>query len=391
MEFARTFDPMTGKIEIDFVENYYKKKENKKKKEKPTVQADEESKGSASEDESPQSTPGKDRKVVSFSSEQGKGGQSPFNKSEWAGSKVQFKDFEILKVIGEGSFGRVYKGRKKDSGEVIALKVMKKQYLINNNQVKYAVSEAAIMKDLDHPYIMKLVFSFQTPSNLYMAVEYCENGDLAEILDQHSLLDEEVAKFLVAELILGMKYMHEKGVIFRDLKPENILIDSEGHIRLADFGLAKQDQKAVGKRDFKASSFCGSPAYLAPEMLKKQGVSKSGDVYQVGVVLYEMMVGIPPFYNDNMKILYENIEKGKLKLPKYLSNEARKIILKMLNRDPKKRPTLEQLVKDPFFADIDWELLANKKLQPPVVLRREPELTQKVAEKEEDQTMLFET
>ena len=120
---------------------------------------------------------------------------------------------------------------------------MKKQFLINNNQVKYAVSEANIMKSLDHPYILKLIFSFQTPSNLYMAVEHCANGDLSEILDEYSLLDEEIAKFLIAELILAMKYMHEKGVIFRDLKPENILIDSEGHIRLADFGLAKQNEK----------------------------------------------------------------------------------------------------------------------------------------------------
>lgn len=116
---------------------------------------------------------------------------------------------------------------------------MKKQFLINNNQVKYAVSEASIMKELDHPYILKLVFSFQTPSNLYMAVEFCENGDLSQVLDEQSLLDEDVAKFLIAELILGMRYLHDKGVIFRDLKPENILIDDEGHIRLADFGLAK--------------------------------------------------------------------------------------------------------------------------------------------------------
>jgi serine/threonine protein kinase len=115
--------------------------------------------------------------------------------------------------------------------------------LINNNQVKYAVSEANIMKTLDHPYILKLLFSFQTPKNMFMGVEMCENGDLSEILDEHSLLDEEIAKFLIAELILAMKYMHEKGVLFRDLKPENILLDSKGHIRVADFGLAKQDTK----------------------------------------------------------------------------------------------------------------------------------------------------
>jgi serine/threonine protein kinase len=224
-----------------------------------------------------------------------------------------------------------------------------------------------------------------------MAVEYCENGDLAQILDEHSLLDEDVAKFMVAELILGMRGMHNKGIIFRDLKPENILLDSDGHIRLADFGLAKQNEKAQGKKDFKADSFCGSPAYLAPEMLKKQGVSKSGDVYQVGVVLYEMMVGIPPFYNDNMKILYENIEKGKLTLPKYLSKEARKVVQRMLNKDPKKRPTLDDLMKDPFFEGIDWDKLEKKQLQPPVVLKKEAKESAKKDRKEDYQEMLFES
>jgi len=115
---------------------------------------------------------------------------------------------------------------------------MNKKVLITSEQVKYAVSEANIMKTLDHPYILKLYYSFQTPTNLFMAVEYCPNGDLSQILDTFTILDEDIAKFLIAQVILGMKYMHEKGIIFRDLKPENILLDGKGHIRLADFGLA---------------------------------------------------------------------------------------------------------------------------------------------------------
>jgi len=239
--------------------------------------------------------------------------------------------------------------------------------LISNHQIKYAVSEAQIMKTLDHPYLLKLIYAFQTPAHLYMALEYCENGDLSQILDEHSLLEERIAKFLVAELILGIRCLHKKGILFRDLKPENILLDADGHIRLADFGLAKQGKEG---QDVKAQSFCGSPAYLAPEMLKKEGVTKAGDVYQVGVVLYEMLVGIPPYYNDNIKILYQNIEKGKLKIPKYLSPEAKKCLLKMLNRNPSKRPRLDQLMKEPFFADIDWAKLESKKLEPPMIVRR---------------------
>ena len=192
------------------------------------------------------------------------------------GKLAMFKDFDVLEVIGEGSFGRVYKCKKRDSGQILALKVMKKQYLISNHQIKYAVSEAQIMKTLDHPYLLKLIYAFQTPSNLYMALEFCENGDLSQILDEHSLLDEKIAKFLIAELILGIRCLHKKGILFRDLKPENILLDSDGHIRLADFGLAKQGKEG---QDLKAQSFCGSPAYLAPEMLKKEGVTKAGDVY----------------------------------------------------------------------------------------------------------------
>ena len=148
------------------------------------------------------------------------------------------------------------------------------------------------MKEMNHPYVLKLDYCFQTPDNLHMIMELCPNGDLSKQLDAHSYFDEPLARFITAELILAMDYVHKKNIVFRDLKPENILLDSQGHIRLADFGLAKQgdDQKQII-----AQSFCGSPAYLAPEMLQKKGVTQGSDVYQIGVVLYEMLVGIPPF------------------------------------------------------------------------------------------------
>ena len=153
------------------------------------------------------------------------------------------------------------------------------------------------------------------------------------------------------------------------MKPENILIDIDGHIRLGDFGLAKQgraSQVEAGK--VVAQSFCGSPAYLAPEMLSKSGVSQSGDVYQIGVVLYEMLVGIPPFYNDNITVLYQNISKGKLKIPKYLSRNVKNLLNKMLHRDPNKRPTIEQVKRDVFFQGIDWKVLHQKRYRPPTKL-----------------------
>lgn len=174
-----------------------------------------------------------------------------------------------------------------------------------------------------------------------------------------------------------MEHVHRKGVLYRDLKPENIMIDADGHIRLGDFGLAKQAGQAdpdehgaaaAGKNRMVAQSFCGSPAYLAPEMLSKAGVSASGDVYQIGVVLYEMLVGIPPFYNDNINILYKNISQGKLKIPNYLSKAAKNILLRILTRDPKKRPTIEQVKKDAFFQGINWDYLGLKRYRPPTKL-----------------------
>ena len=212
-------------------------------------------------------------------------------------SPIQFRDFEVTQLLGEGSFGKVFKAIKIDTGRSYAMKSMKKQFLIGNNQIKYAVSEAEIMKELDHPYVLRLCYTFQTPENLHMIMELIENGDLSQQLDHLQFMEEPIAKFITAELMLAMQYIHSKNVLFRDLKPENILIDKDGHIRLADFGLAK---KGSGTQKMVAQSFCGSPAYLAPEMLNRAGVSESGDVYQIGVVLYEMLVGIPPYYNDNI-------------------------------------------------------------------------------------------
>ena len=253
---------------------------------------------------------------------------------------VKFADFDVFNLLGEGSFGKVFKERHKQSGHLYAMKSMQKQFLISNNQIKYAVTEAEIMKGLEHPYVLRLDYTFQTPDHLHMVMELIDNGDLSQHLDSLQFIEEPLARFITAELILAMQYVHSKNILFRDLKPENILIDRQGHIRLADFGLAKQ-----GNQNHKqiAQSFCGSPAYLAPEMLSRAGVSESGDVYQIGVVLYEMLVGIPPYYNENIQKLYENISKGKLKIPKYLSKQSRNVLVKVLNQDPKRRPTMEQL------------------------------------------------
>lgn len=160
---------------------------------------------------------------------------------------VRFSDFEILEMIGEGSFGKVFRVRKKSNSAIYAMKSMKKSTLIQDNQIRYAVTEAQIMKEMDHPYVLKLMYTFQTPEYLHMVMEMCEHGDLSQQLDHYQFFDESLARFIGAELVLAMQHVHERNVLYRDLKPENILIDKDGHIKLADFGLAKQAKS--GGRD----------------------------------------------------------------------------------------------------------------------------------------------
>jgi serine/threonine protein kinase len=196
---------------------------------------------------------------------------------------VKFNSFEILEILGQGTFGRVFKVRKKDdimNPDVdpvpeYAMKVLKKAFLVKNNHLKYAIGEANILKAANHPFVLGLHYCFQTPDNLYMVLDYCPGGDLAFHLNKKQMFEENEAKFFIAEVVLAIDYIHSLDVIYRDMKPENILIDGDGHIKLADFGLAKE-----GIEDkMTAKSFCGSPAYLAPEMLFNKGAGKSADIY----------------------------------------------------------------------------------------------------------------
>ena len=169
-----------------------------------------------------------------------------------------------------------------------------------------------------------------------------------------------------------MEYIHTLNIIYRDLKPENILIDGDGHVKLADFGLAKEGVNDRGQ----AKSFCGSPAYLAPEMLLSKGVGKAGDIYQIGAVLYELLVGFPPHYTENIKKLYENIKNAKLQIPSYISPQAKDLLLKLLNKNPKQRLGVNdknEIKRHPFFKSIDWNKLYNREITPPVALKMDEE------------------
>ena len=281
-------------------------------------------------------------------------------------SKVGFNSFEILDCLGAGSFGKVYKVKMKTNEQIYAMKVINKKFLMKNNQLRYAITECNVLKQATSPFILTLHYSFQTAENLYMIIDYCPGGDLNFHILQN-LFEEDEAKFYIAELILGIEHLHELDIIYRDLKPENILINSDNHIKLADFGLAKE-----GINDMQNSkSFCGSPAYLAPEMLNRKGVGKSADIYGIGAVLYEMICGSPPFFSNNIKILYKNISQSKLMLHDYFSDELKDLLSQLLCKDPQKRIGVldkSELKNHEWFKGIDWEKLAKKEIEPPLNL-----------------------
>ena len=281
-------------------------------------------------------------------------------------STIGFNSFTIEDCLGAGSFGKVFKVRMKSNGEIYAMKVINKRFLMKNNQLRYAITECNVLKQATSPFILTLYYSFQTPENLYMIIDYCPGGDLNFHIIQN-LFEEDEARFYIAELILGIEHLHELDIIYRDLKPENILINEDNHIKLADFGLAKE-----GVNDVQSSkSFVGSPAYLAPEMLMRRGVGKSADIYGIGAVLYEMICGTPPFFSNNIKILYKNISQSKLMLHDYFSDELKDLLTQLLCRDPNKRIGVvdkNELKNHEWFKDIDWDKLAKKQIEPPLNL-----------------------
>ena len=299
---------------------------------------------------------------------------------------INFNSFEILELIGGGSFGKVFKVKQKNTSKIYAMKVLNKSYLIQKKLLRYAITECNILKNSDCPFILKLHYSFQTPENLYMILDYCPIGDLSYQI-QINLFEEDEAKFYIAELIIAIEYLHKRDIIYRDMKPENILIDEDGHIKLADFGLAKENVK----NDTPNKTFCGSPQYLSPEMLSKEGTTKSSDIYGIGAILFEMVTGAPPFYSQDVDLMYKNISENKLMFPEIFSEELKDLLRKMLDKNPKQRIGIgndkQDLKNHPFFADIDWDLILEKKITPPVEMvdiREEYHIKEKVDFKDED-------
>ncbi len=279
------------------------------------------------------------------------------------------EDFQILRLIGKGTFGQVYQVRKKDTKRIYAMKVLSKKVIVQKKEVAHTVGERNILvrtATSDSPFIVGLKFSFQTPSDLYLVTDYMSGGELFWHLQKDGRFDEHRAKFYIAELILAIQHLHKNDIVYRDLKPENILLDANGHIALCDFGLSKAN---LTKNDT-TNTFCGTTEYLAPEvLLDESGYTKMVDFWSLGVLVFEMCCGWSPFYAEDTQQMYKNIAFGKVRFPREtLSVEGRNFVKGLLNRNPKHRlgatDDAEELKKHPFFADIDWDALSKKLITP---------------------------
>ena len=285
---------------------------------------------------------------------------------------VKLEDFKVLKVIGRGSFGKVNLVEYLPTHETYAMKSLKKDLLIEQEQIENTLLEKEILQTIDYPLLCGLVFCFQTEERIYFIMPFLSGGELFQHLRKFRTFDEEKVRFYGAQIALALEYLHSKGIVYRDLKPENILMDEQGYLKLADFGMAKKL-----KDDEKAMSFCGTPEYLAPEIITMEGHDKNADWWSFGILLFEMLCGLPPFYVENLDKMYELIKTSSVKFPKRinLSEDAKDIIRKLLEKNPKKRlgsqRGIEEIKEHPFFQSIDFSLIEQKKIKAPFI----PELS----------------
>ena len=314
--------------------------------------------------------------------------ESDSNKNE----KIGPSNFVCLALLGQGSFGEVYLVKKKDSNDFYAMKVLDKCRIAKQNIFKYVLTERNVLSVMNNPFIVKLNYAFQTSEKLFLLLDYCPGGDLSKQLQIQTRFSEEKAKFYICEIILALGELHKHNIIFRDLKPDNVVIDKEGHALLTDFGLSRG---GVEGKDM-AKSFCGSIAYLAPEMLSRTGHGKAVDWYLLGVLFYELLVGVPPYFTANQEQIFRNIQNAQLYIPPFISNKAANLIKSLLKRNPNERlgskRDVEEIKENEYFADVDWQKVYERKYKPPQIYLKSNHLQffrQPVQFKENEEDDLF--
>ena len=282
-----------------------------------------------------------------------------------AKGEIKPDDFQLLETVGTGTFGRVFLVRHNHSQNYFAMKILRKHDIVRLKQVDHIKNEREILGSLQHPFIVTSYAAFQDKQNLYMLLEYVVGGEIFSHLRRAGKFTPEMSRYYAAEIILVLEYMHSKNVIYRDLKPENLLLDAQGHVKVTDFGFAKR----VEDRTW---TLCGTPEYLAPEIIQSQGHDKAVDWWALGSRLYEMMAGYPPFFDDNPFGIYEKILSGRLTYPSHFDRHAQDLIKKLLT--PNKASRLgnlrggaDDVKKHRWFKGVDWTRLLNREFTPPII------------------------
>lgn len=280
-------------------------------------------------------------------------------------------DFIIQRTLGTGSFGRVHLVRSKHNLRFYAIKVLNKERVVKMKQVEHTNNEMIVLEQIQHPFIINLWGTFQDSTNLYMVMDFVPGGELFTLLRRSNRFPDPVAKFYAAEVALALNHLHSLDIIYRDLKPENILLNADGHIKVADFGFAKQCATTTW-------TLCGTPDYLAPEIVNQQRYNKSVDWYALGVLMFEMLSGLPPYHQaeTNHMLLYEKIMRGPayIRWPTQFHANATDIILKLMESDPSKRygnmrHGAGDVFAHPWFQEVDWAKLAAREITAPYLPR----------------------
>lgn len=277
---------------------------------------------------------------------------------------VGIEDFEVLKVVGQGAFAKVYQVRKKGTSDIYAMKVMRKDKIMEKNHAEYMKAERDILTQIEHPFVVQLRYSFQTKYRLYLVLDFVNGGHLFFQLYHQGLFREDLARIYAAEIVSAVSHLHSNGIMHRDLKPENILLDADGHVMLTDFGLAKQFEEST-----RSNSMCGTLEYMAPEIILGKGHDKAADWWSVGILLFEMLTGKPPFSGGNREKIQQKIVKDKMKMPAYLSSEAHSLLKGLLQKEAPKRlgsgpKGIQEIKGHKWFKPIHWKKLDAREIKP---------------------------
>lgn len=281
-------------------------------------------------------------------------------------TRIKPEDFEFLQLIGEGYYGKVHKVRFKKDGNIYALKSLKKSKLKEAKQKEHLKAEKNILSNIKHPFIVSLKLAFKTEKKLYLVMEYLKGGELFFHMRKLKKLDENVAIFYIAQIVCSLDFLHENRIIYRDLKPENIVINSNGYIKLTDFGLSKEGID----EDNKTETFCGTPEYLSPEMIKGDKYSYSVDMWGLGVLYYEMLFGKPPFYDKNREVLYKMIyfnEPNYTVGNKNISENSINFLKKLLVKNPYQRMNIREAKRHVLFKTFNFEKLLAFEIEAPII------------------------